>query len=204
MKNLILFFCFTYFISAFQTINAQDSANNINDLLELSIHENAEVQLNNIDSIPDFQTKENKLKLTGTIYHADGVTPAKDVVLYIYQPNEDGNYEMIEENDVRRVHHSASIKTDADGKYTFYTFIPGTVHRSGDLRHIHPVIKVLDAIEYDLNNFYFDNDPLLTKFRRKRLIKKGRGASILKLEKKEDFFVTNRDIILGQDMSSCK
>ena len=204
MKNLIFLFCFTYFINAFQTLKAQDSANNINDLLELSIHKNAEVQLSNIDSVPDFRTKENQLKLTGTIFHADGVTPAKDVVLYIYQPNENGDYEMIEENDVRRVHHSASIKTDADGKYTFYTFIPGTIHRSGNLRHIHPVVKVLDAIEYDMNNFYFDNDPLLTKFRRKRLIKKGREKSILILEQKEGLFMATRDIILGQDMSKCK
>ena len=206
MKNLIIFFCFTYFFSAFQMMNAQDSGNNEVDInyRENSSAFNAfEQQLNNTDSIPDFLNKEEKIKITGTIYKADGITPAEGVELFIYQPDENGYYCIKKESDKRYVHHKASIKTDADGKYTFYTFIPGIVHRSGALRHIHPVIKEEGKDEYDLNSFYFDNDPLLTKFRIKRLKKKGRELSILKLDKKQDMFVATRDITLGEDISAC-
>jgi protocatechuate 3,4-dioxygenase beta subunit len=206
MKNLIFFFCLSSILSAFQMINAQDAA--INEV-DINYQQNTpalnafEQQLNNTDSIPDFLNKEEKIKITGTIYKSDGVTPAEGVELYIYQPDENGYYCIKKESDKRYVHHKASIKTDADGKYTFYTFIPGIVHRSGALRHIHPVIKEEGKAEYDLNSFYFDNDPLLTKFRRKRLEKKGRDLSILQLEKKDDMFVANRDIILGKDLSAC-
>jgi len=208
MKNIIIVFCFTCFISPFQTLNAQDSTHDLNEftfnLLDSNTSNNVlEKQLNNTDSIPDFLTKEDKIKITGTIYQADGITPAEGVELYIYQPDENGYYCIKKESDKRYVHHRASIKTDADGKYTFYTFIPGIVHRSGALRHIHPVIKEEGKKEYDLNSFYFDNDPLLTKFRIKRLKKKGRDISILKLEKTNDMFVTTRDIILGKDISAC-
>lgn len=208
MKNLVIIFCITCFISAFHTLSAQDSTHNLdkfalNYLEDSSTNNSIEKQLNNTDSIPDFISKEEKVMITGTIYQADGVTPAKDIILYIYQPDENGHYCLKRDSDKNYVHHKAAIKTDADGKYTFYTFIPGIVHRSGALRHIHPVIKEEGKDEYDLNSFYFDNDPLLTKYRLKRLVKKGRKLSILKLEQKEDMFITTRDIVLGEDISAC-
>ena len=99
MKNLIVILCFTYFTSASLTLNAQDSADDLSDF-SLNIQASKaktfnsaeENILNSTDSIPDFQDKEEKLKITGTIFQSDGITPAKDVILYIYQPDEDGNY----------------------------------------------------------------------------------------------------------------
>ena len=88
MKNLVIIFCFTYVISAFHTLNAQDSTNSLNDYAFNSTEGNTsdvlEKQLNNTDSIPDFLSKEDKIKITGTIYQEDGVTPAEGVELYIY------------------------------------------------------------------------------------------------------------------------
>lgn len=210
MKILITILYCTLFIGVHQTLIAQDSANDLNEFAtnfqEDYVYTDSEIkQLNkNIDSVPDFQLKEEKIKITGTIFQSDGITPAKNVILSIYQPDEDGYYSIKKDSDKRYIYHNASIKTDADGTYVFYTFIPGTVHRSGDVKHIHPVIKEEGKEEYELNSFYFDNDPLLTKFRRKRLVKKGREKSILKLEKKEEMFIANRDIILGEDILDCK
>lgn len=200
MKNLTTLMYLVCIIGSCQTLNAQDVVNVSNELpsdyLERSpLYDYSELQLNNTDTIPDYQTKEDKLKITGTIFQSDGVTPAKDVILYISQTDENGDYELKFENEKRYVHHRGWVKTDADGQYTFYTFIPGTTHRSNELKHIHPVIKEPGKPEQDLDAFLFEGDPLLTKRCRKKLARNGID-SILKLEKKDSIYVTTKDIIL--------
>ncbi|WP_452229876.1 dioxygenase family protein [Lacinutrix sp. MEBiC02404] len=210
MKSLVTIFCCTLFIGAYQTLHAQDSADNATafaiNLQEDFTDTNSDIKEfnKNTDSVPDFQLKEERIKIVGTIFQSDGITPANNVTLSISQPDEDGYYSIQKDEDKRHIYHSASITTDADGKYTFYTFIPGTVHRSGHVKSIRPVIKEAGKEAYELHAFYFDNDPLLTKYRMKRLTKKGLDKSILKLEKKEDMFVANKDIILGKDLLDCK
>ena len=154
-----------------------------------------EKNLNATDTIPGFETQENKLKLTGTIYLSDGVTPAKGVILFIEQPNEDGEYDLQFENNKRFVTHRAWVKTNEQGQYTFYTFIPGSYRHSKELRHIHPVVKEAGKPEYKLNSLMFEDDPFLTKACRKKLKKKGID-SILTTLKKEDMYVANYNIVL--------
>lgn len=202
MKNLMTLICLVCIFGSCPTLNAQDVVSGSQELpsdyLERSpIYDYSERQLNNTDTIPDFQTKADKLKITGTIYQSDGVTPAKDVILYISQTDDDGDYELKTENEKRYVYHRGWVKTDADGQYTFYTFIPGTTHRSNELKHIHPIIKEPGKPEQDLDAFLFDGDPLLTKRCRKKLERNGID-SILKLEKKDSIYVATKDIILAQ------
>ena len=45
-----------------------------------------------IDTLPDFGEPGPKMMISGVIYKADGKTPAKDVVLYIYHTDQEGNY----------------------------------------------------------------------------------------------------------------
>lgn len=217
MKNLINLFCFVCFISSFTlaalnnsndskvpTNNLEDSKDSNSEIVPVDykkrspIYDYSEQHLNNVDTIPGFETKENKLKISGTIFQNDGVTPAKDVILFINQTDENGNFEMkIDDHKKRYVFHRAWVKTDTDGQYTFYTFIPGTIHRSNELKHIHPVIKEPGQAEHDLDAFVFDNDPLLTKRCRKKL-----GDDILKLEKKEDMYVATKNIVLNNNTSA--
>ena len=203
MKHLLTTFCILCFISATQTLIAQDAINLSNDMpsdyLERHpIYDYSQRQLNNTDSIPDFELKEEKLMLTGIIYQSDGKTPAKDVILYIEQPDEHGDYELKTANDKRYVHHRGWVKTGADGRYTFYTFVPGNFIHNKELKHLHPTIKEPGKPEYDLVAFLFDNDPFLSKSCRKKLAKRGID-SILMLEKKETMFVATKDIILASN-----
>ena len=205
MKNLVTIICTFFICISVQTSKAQNQSNASDeipsDYLERSpIYDYTEINLNNTDSIPDFESKKDKLMITGTIYQSDGKTPAKDVILYISQPDENGDYELKTENDKRYVHHRGWIKTDADGKYTFYTFIPGNFIRNREVKHIHPTIKEPGKEEYSLNAFLFDNDPFLSKSCRKRLEKKGID-SILKVEKTDAMFVATKDITLRSDTS---
>ncbi|GAA4232024.1 hypothetical protein GCM10022291_05800 [Postechiella marina] len=205
MKNLINFFCFICLLGLNNTkIYAQKTVNNSKDKPEnykkrSPIYDYSEQKLNNIDTIPDFVSKSNKLKITGIIYESDGVTPAKDVMLFIHQTDENGNFELKRQNKKRYVHHRGWVKTDSDGRYTFYTFVPGSYIYGSDFKQIHPIIKEPSKPEYKIETFLFDDDPLLTEDCREKIKNTNGLKRILKLDKKEGLFVTERDIILGKE-----
>ena len=159
-----------------------------------------ELQLTNTDTIPDFETKAEKLKISGTIYESDGVTPAKDVILYIEQADDNGNFELRKQNDEKYVYHHGLVKTDADGKYTFYTFIPGNDRRYNQLQQLFPTVMAPDKPQQILPSFLFDSDPMLTKKCRKRMAKKDDVSRILKPVKQNGLLVVQKDIVL-QDLS---
>jgi len=205
MKKLIVPILLLCFMSTYNTIIAQDSTSDYKE--RNPIYDYAEKQLNNTDTIPDFNSKSNKLKITGTIFESDGTTPAKDVLLYIEHADENGDYQIKTDNDKRYVQHRGWVRTDSDGTYTFYTFIPGsafepiTYPKTRGMKQIFPVIKESGQTEYDLEAFLFDDDPLITKRCRTRLKKKGID-NILKLVKQDDMFVANKNIILVQNSPS--
>lgn len=206
MKKLITLVCFISFIGSFQTSYAQDSLDIAEQIpanykKRSPIYDYSEKQLNNVDTIPDFLTKKNKLKITGTIYESDGVTPAKNVLLFIHQADEEGEFELKRENKKRYVHHRGWVKTDEDGHYTLYTFVPGSYIYGKEPKQILPIIKEPSKPEYKLETFLFDDDPLLTEKCRTK-IEATNPNRILKLDKKEGLFVAKRDIVLGKEQVS--
>lgn len=194
--------CFAAFACIFLTATAQNNSR-FEDVLtdnykkRSAIYDYTEVNLNNTDTIADFEAKAEKLKITGTIYHSDGITPAKDVILYICQPDENGNFQLKKDDKRKRfVQHRAWIKTDADGKYTFYTFMPGKLLRTKELKQILRTIKEPGKQEQELTPFFFNDDPLipsLTLACRAEAVK-----SMLRLEEKDGMLVGTRDIRLGK------
>src|SRR5690606_32424251 len=50
--------------------------------------------LSSIDTLPLYHSSEPKLKITGKVYHRDGITPASGVIIYIYHTNRDGQYQL--------------------------------------------------------------------------------------------------------------
>ncbi len=200
MKNLILLLNFSLLV-AVTSINAQQS----NLIIENSpILDYGELQINDVATIPDYESKDNKIKITGTIYQSDGVTPAKDVLLYVEQPNEYGDFDLRETNDKRYVQHRAWVKTDANGQYTIYTFVPGGDRRFNQLQQIYPLIKVGSKPEYALDTFLFEEDPLLSKACRKKIAKKGDLSRILTPKNVDGLLVAERNIVLKSDLVASK
>lgn len=202
MKNLITLFCFVCFIGTNYSICAQVIADNLenkpeNFLERNPIYDYTELQLNNIDTIPGYESKANKLKIYGTIYESNGITPASDIIMYIEQADEYGDFDLRKHNDKRYVHHRAWIKTDQDGHYTFYTFVPGNDRRYNLLQQLFPVIKEPSQAEYKIGTFLFDEDPMLTKLCRKRIAKKDDPTRILKLKKENGLYIAQKDIVLN-------
>ncbi|WP_458626532.1 hypothetical protein [Winogradskyella sp. PC D3.3] len=202
MKNLITLFCIVCFYSVFNHVTAQES----NSILDSKnpIHDRAIDQIKYTDTIPEFRSKTNKLKLTGIIYQSDGVTPAKDVILFIEQPDEDGEFDLRNTGDARYVFHRSWVKTDADGRYTLYTFVPGGDRRYNQMQQIFPLIKEPLKQAYVVESFLFDEDPLLTETCRKRMAKKGDVTRILKLKTEDGIFVAERNITLKANQNLAK
>lgn len=197
MKKLVYLLSVSFFLGNFCTISAQESTENlpVNYKKRNAIYDYT-YQLSDTDSIPDFASKEHPIKITGTVFLSDGVTPAKDVVLFINQADENGDYELNKNFNKRYVHHRGWIKTDASGQYTFYTFVPGKDRYSKAPKSIHLVIKEPNAAEYSGNDFLFDNDPRLTKTCRKKLQKRGMD-NILQPKKEGQLLVATKNIVLN-------
>lgn len=191
----LVFFIGGFSIHAFQTDSA--SGNLSEDLEEYNpFYDYMERRLYNSDTIPGYESKNDKLKISGTIYMSDGVTPAKDVILYIEQADEHGDFELKGKKEKRYVHNRGWIKTNADGQYTFYTYVPGNDRRYNQFQQLFPIIKEPSKPAYHIASLLFDQDPLLTKNCRKRMAKKGDPSRILKLKEENGIFTVQKDIVL--------
>lgn len=164
-------------------------------------------KLSRIDTLPDFKEPGPKLEISGTIYQADGKTPAKDVILYIYHTDQKGVY-PIKGNETgwakRHGYLRGWIKTNADGKYKFYTLRPASYPDTRALQHIHPVIKEPNKNEYYIDEYLFADNPYLDEKEKTNQQKRG-GSGIIILTKNTDgTWVGKRDIVLGLNIPNYK
>lgn len=164
-----------------------------------AIYEYKNQRLEPIDTLPDFKQTEPKLKLTGTVFEKDGKTPAENVILYIYQTDRNGIYATKGNEKGWAKRHGyirGWIKTDKSGKYTFYTFRPASYPNGAEPEHIHITIKEPKKNEYYIDEFVFDDDPMLTQNKRNKLENRC-GSGIVKPTLKDGILTAYRNIILG-------
>ncbi|HEY3403136.1 MAG TPA: intradiol ring-cleavage dioxygenase [Ohtaekwangia sp.] len=165
-----------------------------------AIYEYGDMKLTASATLPDFSEAGPKLKISGTIYQKDGKTPARDVILYIYHTDQKGIYPQGPNAGKHHGYIRGWIKTGADGKYSFYTLLPASYPNSDNPKHIHPIIKEPGLQAYWIDEFLFDDDPLLTEKQKSHIENRG-GSGILKLSKdKNGMLIGHRDIILGKNV----
>ena len=156
-------------------------------------------ELNAIDTLPEFASAEDKLKITGTIYKADAKTPAENVVLYIHHTNAEGVYPTKGDEEGWAKRHGylrGWIKTGKDGRFTFYTQVPGSYPDRRNPAHIHPFILEPNGKYYYLSAYFFEGDPLLTDDYQEDPPRGGNG--VVKLQQGDDMSLIERDFILGK------
>ena len=150
-------------------------------------------------TIPAAEEQGEPLVLTGTVYAADGRTPATDVVIYAHHTNAEGIYPKRgdEEGWGRRHGYLRGwVKTDASGRYRFETIKPGAYPGRGAPAHIHLIVKEPDRTEYWIDDVVFEGDPLVTGEMRRRLQNRG-GSGVVTLTRSDDgAWQAVRDIIL--------
>jgi len=171
-----------------------------------AIFEYGNKQLRAIDTLPAFETTNPKLKITGTVFQSDGKTPAENVIIYVYQTNREGLYVNLKnEQNWGRRHGSIRgwIRTGKDGKYTFYTFRPAAYPNGRESEHIHITVKEPNKNEYYIDEYVFNDDPLLTDAARGSLENRG-GSGIVEPVLENNLWMVKRDIILGLNIPNYK
>lgn len=172
-----------------------------------AVHEYGSRKLNAVDTLPDFNSPDPKMLISGTIYHSDGKTPAQDVILYIYHTDQSGVYPLRGDEKAWAKRHGyirGWIRTGPDGKYAFYTLRPGAYPGGQNPAHIHPVIKERGYKAYWIDEYLFADDPILSKHEREN--QPGRGGSGIIQPVKDDngMQIATRDIILGLNIPGYK
>lgn len=146
-----------------------------------------------------------QLEISGTIYQQDGKTPAAGVVLYVYHTDSKGLYSKSpgQKFGVRHGHLRGWVKTDANGRYQFNTIRPASYPNSKNPQHIHPIVYEPGKGYYWIDEFLFEDDPVLTANERSHLQNRG-GAGVIRLTINQKGWVGRRDIILGQNVPGYK
>lgn len=156
-------------------------------------------QLNETDTLPGFNEHGQRLLVEGIIYKRDGKTPAPGVVLYVYHTGTNGLYESRNGDSgwaKRHGYHRGWVKTNERGEFRFYTIKPAPYPDARIPAHIHPTVKEPVLNEYYIDEFVFDDDPLLVKSERDKMENRG-GNGILKTTMVNGMLVAKRNIILG-------
>lgn len=158
-------------------------------------------RLDHVDTLPDFEMKQDKMLLTGMVFHSDGKTPAKDVVLYVYHTDEKGIYPQAEDAKGWAKRHGyirGWIKTNEQGAYRFYSFRPASYPNSTQPQHVHITVKEPDKNEYYIDDFMFADDPHLPKSNATRQPRGGNGVVQLKMS--DGIMTATRNIVLGKNI----
>ncbi len=168
-----------------------------------AIFEYGDKTLEPSDTLVDFYNEGEKIKVTGTIYHADGTTPAKDVILYVYHTNDSGIYPT-KGNETgwakRHGYIRGWVKTAADGKYAFFTRKPGVYPSRSQAAHIHPIVLEPNGAYYWLGSYYFAGDSLLSNEQINPENPRGGYSGVLELQSDGGLLVGTRNIILRKNL----
>ena len=164
------------------------------------IYEGMPQQLSWQTQIASASEPGERLEMSGVIYQLDGKTPAPNVILYVYHTDAKGYYSPAPDatNLARRHGHLRGwMRTNASGEYEFTTIKPAPYPGRDNPAHIHPIIKELERNEYYIDEYLFDDDPLLTQQRRSGLENRG-GSGIITLVRSSDgVWHGKRNITLG-------
>lgn len=161
--------------------------------------------LTNIDTLPGFYEDAAKLTMSGKVFQKDGITPAKDVVLYVYHTDDKGYYSQKGGETGWAQRHGylrGWMKTNEAGEYIFYTMRPAPYPEATEPAHIHIIVKEPGINEYYIDDYVFTDDKFVDDDYKKRLNDLG-GSGIIELRKDANGnFSGTRDIILGKNISN--
>jgi protocatechuate 3,4-dioxygenase beta subunit len=99
--------------------------------------------------------------ISGTMYLADGKTPAAGYVLFIYQTDATGYYNKNDDPGHPRLR--GWMKAGADGRYEFLTIKPAPYPHRRTPAHIHVHVYGPGFSERSIGDYWFEGDAFLTQ-----------------------------------------
>ena len=168
-----------------------------------AIHESPEPfeKLNWMAWLPDWNEKGTRLAVYGIVYNPDG-TPAPNVIIYVYHTDQTGHYSKKGDEKGWGKRHGyirGWLRTNEKGEYKFFTLKPAPYPDAKIPAHIHVTIKEPALNEYYIDEYLFDDDPLLTNDERKK--QEGRGGNgIIKTKDVGNMLKADRNIYLGRNI----
>lgn len=157
--------------------------------------------LNHVDTIPGFEEFSPQLLVTGTVFEPDGRTPADDVIVYLYHTDTSGVYRPGKNPEGWESHHGQHrgwVRTQKDGRFSFYTFEPAPYPGRQEPRHIHLTVKEPETVPYYVESIQFIGDPLLNDDPLDHAPRGGSGRC-QKVEM-DGRWKVQRDIVLGMNI----
>lgn len=133
--------------------------------------------------------------ISGTVFKADGKTPAPNTLIYFYHTDKYGIYGR--EGQPKHGRFRGWMLTDAKGRYEFASIRPASYPNSTQSQHVHMTITTLDSREDWIDSILFEGDKFLTERERGWSGKRGGFNPILSLAKGSDGIMrATRDIQL--------
>lgn len=143
-----------------------------------------------------------RMVISGTIFKVDGKTPAPGVILYVYQTDNTGEYTPAPDQKYakRHGHLRGWAKSDANGRYELNTIRPASYPNSKNPQHIHPIISEPGKGYYWIDEYLFEDDPLLTEKDRSQSRNRGGNGIITLTKNDKGIWIGKRDIVLGKNI----
>lgn len=122
--------------------------------------------------------------ISGTVFKADGKTPAPNTLIYFYHTDKFGIYGR--EGQPKHGRFRGWMLSDAKGRYEFASIRPASYPNSTQSQHVHMTITTLDSKEDWIDSILFEGDRFLTTREREWSGKRGGFNPIVTLEKGKD------------------
>ncbi|MGB7201182.1 MAG: hypothetical protein WBD16_02820 [Pyrinomonadaceae bacterium] len=122
--------------------------------------------------------------VSGTVYRADGKTPAPNTLIYFYHTDKFGIYGRAGQHKHGR--YRGWMLTDANGRYEFTSIRPASYPNSTQSQHVHMTITTLDTREDWIDSILFEGDRFLTQRERDSPGKRGGFNPIVTLRPNKD------------------
>ncbi|HEX2533315.1 MAG TPA: hypothetical protein VHK69_06245 [Chitinophagaceae bacterium] len=154
------------------------------------------------DTLPGYAGSRRPFRLQGVVYRPDGKTPAAGVVIYAYHTDSTGVYPAPEgAQDWSRRHGALRgwVRTDAQGRYTFFTTLPAPYPGRNAPAHVHLTVKEPGVGAYWIDDVEFKGDPLLPASRSG--YREQGGPGLVTLSRNGERWEAFRPIYLGRQVA---
>lgn len=129
--------------------------------------------------------KGEPMEISGTVFQADGKTPAPNTLIYLYHTDFEGYYGR-KKDEHKHGRYRGWMLTDKEGRYSFKSIKPAPYPENQFAAHIHMTVTTAKMREDWIDSILFEGDRLISQQERNMAGKKGGFQPILSLEKGKD------------------